>query len=186
MKEIENTFIPLSHSLNHKWGEKIQKIREWGFFTNGLFSKWKCQSIRPYTWHLFESWSYSWVLACLGSILVIWFIDTPLIGYSSSHHGKWFNASYIVALYSSNYCVSLPSHHCVMLYVQGNFKPDSSIYFFVDFLRWPSLSQLYFVILSLHIISWCMFRVDWWGNTSRPSFDGSLSINFETLSRSGI
>jgi hypothetical protein len=134
MNETKHTFIPLSHSLNHEGGKKYKNKKSGGGFTIGLFLKWKHWLSLPWTCQLFDSSSYGWVLSFLGFVPIIWVRDNPTIGYFSSHYGECFNSSYIVSLYSSSSCVSLPSHHCVMLYVQQNFKPELAICCFVDFL----------------------------------------------------
>lgn len=184
MKETDHACVILSCSLNHEGDEKYKK-KEWGFFTIGLFSKWQPHSSHPWTWHLFESSSLCWFLSFLGSIPVIQVRYTPMACYSSSHHGEFFNASCVVALYSSRSCVLLPSHHGFVLYVQGKFKLESTIYCFVDFPSRPSLCQLYFSPLSSHhllvSVSYQLMR-----DKSRPSFNGSLPIDFNTLYKTRI
>jgi len=176
--------------------ENTKKEKEWGSFTIGLFSKWQHHLSHPWTWHLFDSSSYSLVLSFLGGVPVIWVKDTPSASYSSIHHGECFNSLCVVALYVSSSYVFIVSQNFFFYMFKGSFslsQPSVVLFTFqVDHLLfcWVSNSTIpVWVILgdtlsSDHILVyvWCRLM----GDTLRPSFDGSPPIDFNTLSRKGI
>jgi hypothetical protein len=159
-KTPSRTILSLFHAHKTMKETLREKTKSEVFFTIDLyFQIWKSSVMlslnMEFVCVIVLQLNYSLPRICMINMrhIILWLVTFTVIMESAS-------IPHALLHYINGALESLLLVIIILCYMFKRSKPKSSIYCLFDHLIWPSLCQLYLVILSLHIFSWCMFHVD--------------------------